>query len=304
MKLGLMKKDKELIVVQKNNFIKGNFSNLEIRDLKILKLLVSKVNSSNKEFESYYYITKDEVRAFNFNERNIHSYIKTSLRKLGSVFIVVKNDDKEEVEISLVGKIIYDKKNGIYKVPLSSDLKEYLLDIKKEFTKYNLYNLVHLKRKEEIKLYEYLRSISFEIFVIGIDNLKTVMEINKKSFDSFFNFHKKLKDTIISINSYTDINVSYKILKSNKQDKNIQFTIKRFEIPKKEILSIEILNLKYENKNIMLNNAIYTLKSVELYEGYVIASVLSKELNLLGKLKFNSLEDCDGYFKREVVNKL
>ncbi|OCL90462.1 replication initiation protein [Aliarcobacter thereius] len=292
---------KELVVVQKNSFIRGEFTFLEVRDLKILKLLVSKVNATNKEFEDYYYITKDEVRAFKFNERNIHSYIKRSLRKLSSVFVVVKNDDKEEVEVSLVGKIIYDKKNGIYKVPLSEDLKEYLLDIKDKFTKYKLENLVHLKRKEEIKLYEYLKSISFEIFVISIDNLKTIMEINKKSFDSFFNFHKKLKDTIISINSYTDINVSFKILKSAKQDKNIQFTIKRFEIPKKEILSIEILNLKYENKNIMLNNAIYTLKNVEIQDGYVIASVLSKELNLLGKLKFYSLEDCDGYFKREIV---
>lgn len=296
-----MKKDKELIVVQRNNFIKGNFSTLEIRDLKILKLLVSKVNSSNKEFESYYYITKDEVRAFNFNERNIHSYIKTSLRKLGSVFIVVKNDDKEEVEISLVGKIIYDKKNGIYKVPLSVDLKEYLLDIKKEFTKYNLCNLVHLKRKEEVKLYEYLKSISFEIFVISIENLKTIMEINKKSFESFFNFHKKLKESISSINSYTDINVNFIVLKTNNQSKNIQFTIKRFELPKISSLTIENLNLKYSNKNIMLNSTIYTLKTVELHDGYVIASVYSKELNLLGKLKFKSLEDCDGYFEREVV---
>ena len=296
-----MKKDKELIVVQRNNFIKGNFSTLEIRDLKILKLLVSKVNSSNKEFESYYYITKDEVRAFNFNERNIHSYIKTSLRKLGSVFIVVKNDDKEEVEISLVGKIIYDKKNGIYKVPLSSDLKEYLLDIKKEFTKYNLCNLVHLKRKEEVKLYEYLKSISFEIFVISIENLKTIMEINKKSFESFFNFHKKLKESISSINSYTDINVNFIVLKNNNQSKNIQFTIKRFELPKISSLTIENLNLKYSNKNIMLNSTIYTLKTVELCESFVIASVYSKELNLLGKVKFKSLEDCDGYLEREVV---
>ena len=297
-----MKKDKELIVVQRNNFIKGNFSTLEIRDLKILKLLVSKVNSSNKEFESYYYITKDEVRAFNFNERNIHSYIKTSLRKLGSVFIVVKNDDNEEVEISLVGKIIYDKKNGIYKVPLSSDLKEYLLDIKKEFTKYNLCNLVHLKRKEEVKLYEYLKSISFEIFVISIENLKTIMEINKKSFESFFNFHKKLKESISSINSYTDINVNFIVLKNNNQSKNIQFTIKRFELPKISSLTIENLNFKYSNKNIVLNSTIYTLKTVELHDGYVIASVYSKELNLLGKLKFKSLEDCDGYFGREVVS--
>uniref|UniRef100_UPI004048B6FD replication initiation protein n=1 Tax=Aliarcobacter sp. TaxID=2321116 RepID=UPI004048B6FD len=295
-----MKKDKELIVVQRNSFIRGDFSNLEIRDIKILKLLVSKVNSSNKEFESYYYITKDEVRGFNFNERNIHSYIKTSLRRLGSVFVVVKNDDKEEVEISLVGKIIYDKKNGIYKVPLSPDLKEYLLDIKKEFTKYNLCNLVYLKRKEEIKLYEYLKSISFEIFVISIDNLKVIMEINKKSFESFFNFHKKLKESILSINSYTDINVNFVILKNNNQSKNIQFTIKRFEISKIQTLTIENLNLKYSNKNIILNNSIYTLKTLELSESYVIASVYSKELNIVGKLKFKSLEDCDGYLEKEI----
>ncbi|MFX4211995.1 replication initiation protein [Aliarcobacter butzleri] len=296
-----MKKDKELIVVQKNSFIRGDFSNLEIRDIKILKLLVSKVNSSNKEFESYYYITKDEVRDFNFNERNIHSYIKTSLRRLGSVFVVVKNDDKEEIEISLVGKIIYDKKNGIYKVPLSADLKEYLLDIKKEFTKYNLCNLIYLKRKEEIKLYEYLKSISFEIFVISIDNLKVIMEINKKSFESFFNFHKKLKESILSINSYTDINVNFVILKNNNQSKNIQFTIKRFEISKIQTLTIENLNLKYLNKNIMLNNSIYTLKTLELSESYVIASVYSKELNIVGKLKFKSLDDCDGYLNKNIL---
>ncbi|MDD3056366.1 MAG: replication initiation protein [Aliarcobacter sp.] len=181
---------KELIVVQKNNSIRGDFSNLEIRDMKILKLLVSKVNATGDKFNDYYYITKDEVRLFQFNERNIHSYIKTSLRRLSSVFIVVKNDDKEEIEISLVGKIIYDKKNGIYKVPLSADLKEYLIDIKKEFTKYNLSNLVYLTRKEQLKLYEYLKSISFEIFVISIENLKTIMEINKKSFESFLTFIK------------------------------------------------------------------------------------------------------------------
>lgn len=294
---------KELIVVQRNSFIRGDFSNLEIRDMKILKLLVSKVNATGDKFNDYYYITKDEVRLFQFNERNIHSYIKTSLRRLSSVFIVVKNDDKEEVEISLVGKIIYDKKNGIYKVPLSPDLKEYLLDIKKEFTKYNLSNLIYLTRKEQLKLYEYLKSISFEVFVISIDNLKTIMEINKKSFELFFNFHKKLKETISTINEATDISVKFKILKENNQSKNVQLTIKRFEtktfIP--NTLTIENLNLKYINKNIMLNSTIYTVKTLEQCESFIITSVYSKELNILGKLKFRSLEDCDGYLGKEVV---
>ena len=127
------------------------------------------------------------------------------------------------------------------------------------------------------------------------------MEINKKSFESFFNFHKKLKESISSINSYTDINVNFIVLKNNNQSKNIQFTIKRFELLKISSLTIENLNFKYSNKNIMLNSTIYTLKTVELCESFIIASVYSKELNLLGKLKFKSLEDCDGYFSREVV---
>ena len=99
------------------------------------------------------------------------------------------------------------------------------------------------------------------------------------------------------------ISVKIKIVKENNQSRNVQFTIKRFEaktlIP--NTLTIENLNLKYFNKNIMLNSTIYTVKPLELCEGYVIASVYSKQLNLLGKLKFKSLENCDLYFEREVV---
>ena len=51
----------------------------------------------------------------------------------------------------------------------------------------------------------------------------------------------------------------------------------------------------------MLNSTIYTLKTVEQSEGHVIASVYSKELNLLGKLKFRNFDDCDGYLGKEVV---
>ena len=220
---------KELIVVQKNSFIRGDFSCLDIKDIKILKLLVSKVNATSTEFRDYYFITKDEVREFYFNERNLHAYIKSSLRRLSSVFVLIKNNKQEEIEVSLVGKIIYEKKAGIYKVPLSLDLKDYLLDIKKEFTKYNLKNLVHLKRKEEIKLYEYFKSINFEVFMIGIEKIKIIMEVNKKSYSSFYNFHKKLKESILSINNSTDLNIEFRVIKEKRQSKNIQFFIKRFK---------------------------------------------------------------------------
>ncbi|WP_122893886.1 replication initiation protein [Arcobacter peruensis] len=291
---------KELVVVQKNKFIRGDFSFLGVRDIKILKLLVSKVNSTSEEFYDYYFITKEEVRTFHFNERNIHSYIKTSLRKLSSVFVVVKNSDDEEIEVSLVGKIIYDKKRGTYKVPLSSDLKEYLLDIKKEFTKYKLENLINLKRKEEIKLYEYFKSISFEVFTISIVNLKEIMELKKKSFDSFFNFHKKLKETITSINNHTDIQIEFNIMKIDNQSKNIQFFIKRFNSKTLSLLTIEAILSKYSNKTILLKGDEFIIKDIQRDKKFIILVAFSEELNIQGNLKFNTLEDCDKYLNNQI----
>lgn len=293
---------KELIVVQKNSFIRGNFSFLEVRDIKILKLLVSKVNATNKEFESYYYITKDEVRAFEFNERNLHSYIKTSLRKLGSVFIVVKNDDNEEVEVSLVGKIIYDKKNGIYKVPLSSDLKAYLLDIKKEFTKYKIENLVKLKQKEEIKLYEFLKSISFEVFVVSIEKLKNIMELNHKSYQLFFNFNKKLKQSIKSINYYTDVQVEIKVLKKNNQSCNIQFFLKKYQQLESPKITIEVLLNNYKKKHLILKEEKFIIEDIKKDNSFIIVIVFSKSQSLTGKLKFSTLDDCHNYLIKHTFN--
>ena len=50
----------------------------------------------------------------------------------------------------------------------------------------------------------------------------------------------------------------------------------------------------------MLNNDIYTVKTIELSEGYIIVLVYLKELNLVGKMKFRGLEDCDGYLEEEI----
>lgn len=294
-----MKKD--LVVVQKNKFIRADFSFLEVRDIKILKLLVSKVDATSEEFKEYYFITKDEVRMFHFNERNIHNYIKTSLRKLSSIFVLVKNDKDEEVEVSLIGKIIYEKKKGVYKVPLSEDLKIYLLDIKKEFTKYKLENLIHLNRKEEIKLYEYFKSVSFETFVISIVKLKDIMELKKKSFDSFFNFHKKLKESLVNINNHTDIQIEFKVIKIDGRSKNIQFFIKRFNSKILSLVTIENLLDKYINRVIILKGDEFMIKDIQKEKNLILLVTFSKDLNITGKLKFNSLDDCDKYLYSHIL---
>lgn len=300
-------KNKYQIIVQKNSFIRGNFSKLEVRDIKILKLLISKVNSTNTEFEMFYSFTKYEAKELlNCNDSNIHNYIKTSLRNLASVFIVIKNDNQEEIEISIIGKIIYEKKYSRYKVPLDSNLKEYLLDIKKEFTKYDLINLISLQQKEQIKLYEYIKSINFNTFLLSLSKLKEIMEITKNSYNSFYNFHKKLKETVKSINESTDIYIDFSFMKSKTEEsKNVQFKIKRFAIPETKSdsnLSINILEEKFISKTIILKDEYFTITQIVNEDNFIVLSAMSKKLKLIGKLSFNSLNECYNYLNQSIIN--
>ena len=293
------------IVIQKNSFIRGNFSKLEIRDLKLLKLLVSKVNSTDIQFQSFYSFSKKEAQILlDCKESNIHSYVKSSLRNLASVFVCVTDSNEVEVEVSLIGKIIYEKKTGVYKVPLSDDLKDYLLDIKKEFTRYDLSNLVSLKQKEQIKLYEYIKSISFDVFILSIGKLRSIMEIHKSSYDSFFNFHKKPKETVSSLNKSTDIKVSFLILKDKSNvNKNIQFKIQRLGQMLKVTAELNLLiNTKerFVGKMLVLNGDTFTVEDiVENDEVTVFTS--NSELKLIGKLIFYNLEACCKYLEKSIL---
>lgn len=54
-------------VVQLNKFIKGDVSAFSVNDLKIFKLIISKVDSKESLFKDFYEITTDEIKALNIN---------------------------------------------------------------------------------------------------------------------------------------------------------------------------------------------------------------------------------------------
>ena len=58
-------------VVQLNKFIKGDVSAFSVNDLKIFKLIISKVDSKESLFKDFYEITTDEIKALNINEKHL-----------------------------------------------------------------------------------------------------------------------------------------------------------------------------------------------------------------------------------------
>jgi hypothetical protein len=71
-------------VVQLNKFIKGDVSAFSVNDLKIFKLIISKVDSKESLFRDFYEITTDEIKALNINEKHLYSETRKTLKRLAN----------------------------------------------------------------------------------------------------------------------------------------------------------------------------------------------------------------------------
>lgn len=253
MKINNTKKDN--IVIQKNDLIRGDYKNLNTNDIKMFKFLVSKVNSRENLFQDYYFFTNKEIQEnLNINDNNIHKIIFDSLMKLSSVFIVVEDTKNKEKRVGLIkNEIEYYKGGGRYAISFNNDLMDYILNINNNFTTYNLLNIKHLK-KREIKLFEYLKSISFLEFEIGLEKLMGIMEV-EGSYKEVYNFKKLLDKTIDRINEYTPIQIeNHTYIRVNRKIKSVYFHFTK----SKELTPIEKLH-NLIGKDIRLNGEIHKI---------------------------------------------
>lgn len=80
-------------VVQLNEFIKGDVSAFTVNDLKIFKLIISKVDSQETLFKDFYEINTDEIKALNINEKHLYKETRKSLKRLANIYVTFEENN-------------------------------------------------------------------------------------------------------------------------------------------------------------------------------------------------------------------
>ena len=118
---------------------------------------------------------------------------------------------------------------GRMKLKLDDSLIPYLLGLKRNFTKYDVENVVNLTSKYSFRIYEILKSVenmggyritlpkAFEIFSDNLYNTKSELE------------HHILISAIDEINTKTDINISYEFRKSFGENEMLYLTVRNYD---------------------------------------------------------------------------
>lgn len=229
-----LQKKKGYLVIKSNDLIQKNRYALSLLEQKTIAYICSMIKPSNNseklEFQLEYDFNIREyckICGIDYDNGKNYQNVKAVLKKLSDKSMWIQFGTKE-VLCRWLSKAITDKKSGKVRIILDEDMVPYLFDLKQKFTQYQLYNVMGMKSAFSLRIYELLKSYSFQRSItFKLDELKRLLMVDNMSrYDRYTDFRRKiLEKTQKEINELTDINMYFEPIKTGKKVTGIKFTI-------------------------------------------------------------------------------
>lgn len=249
------KKQKCNKLVAKHNKLIEYKGRMTLNELKLFSLIIADVRDKQegqfKEYQIDISVLKEITK-----DKNFYDYISSVAFKLESKRIIVEklNEKGKRVKTSirLINKpeIVEDSKNlGLH---IDKDLLPYIIDLKREFTRYEIENILKLNSNYSIRIYELLKQYQkIGARDIAVKDLREYLGIEKDEYSRFYDFERwTLKVAKEEINKNTDINIDYEKIKTGRKITSILFKIESKDQDKE--IYIDYLNEFYNIKEMKL----------------------------------------------------
>lgn len=250
---GLEKNKNELLnVVVKSNelIIKGKFS-LSAQQQKIMMYIISQIEKEDTHFKEYEFNIKDFCTLLNIDKDNgrIYTLLKQQIKDIADKSMWFKDEKGKDVLVRWIEKPYIDTNSGLIRIRLDSDMKPYLLQLKNNFTRYNLIYPLSFNSKYSIRLYEILKSVLHEnndYFekIFFVEELKSLLDCEHYTLFKDFNV-RVLQTAKREINANSDINIDYTFIKTSRKVQYVKVYIFDKDIHQTEEIKYRLLK---ENK--------------------------------------------------------
>ena len=215
------------LVVKRNDLIQKSRHQLDLQEQKIILYTISKIKPRDTDFSEQVFSVAEFCRLCGLDKDNggNYAYIKKTLGRLRDRSIWVTLDDDSETTLSWINKVTIGKRSGLVKLELDKDMKPYLLELKENFTQFELIYTLAMRSQYSVRLYELLKSYQYKKHVIfELDELKRLLFA--ESYDRGNNFKQRVLDVATNeINKLTDVWVTYELIKDRKKFNEVEFRI-------------------------------------------------------------------------------
>lgn len=216
------------LVVKDNELIQKAQFQLSAIQQKVICYVISMIKPEDTLLNKYTIQIKDFAELCGCDTKNVYREFKKLIDDLDAKSIWVQTPEKT-FKFRWFSEAEYIEKKGQLVVTLNSNLQVYLLQLQNNFTQYELWNILALKSKWSIRLYELFKSYQYQNEkTFDFEELKEIL--GATTYKSYGDFKKRILDKATEeINTYTDIIVNYEIVQSGKQHKvsGIKFIINK-----------------------------------------------------------------------------
>lgn len=201
-----------LFVAKSNDLIQQSRFSMSVQQNKIMLYLIGKIKPSDTGTETYSLSVREFCKVCNidFDSGKNYTDAKKALKALADKSVWIKQEDGSEVLVRWLNRIKLNHETNCFEVSFHEDMLPYLYDLKIKYTKYCFDNVLLMKSKYGIRLYELLKSYQFlgRGITFSLEELKK--RLDAENYSRYPDFRRYvLEKAIEDINTYSDIKVGY-----------------------------------------------------------------------------------------------
>lgn len=238
-------------VTQSNDLIRRTHLPLTVSQQKLVAMAISMIQPTDKEFKKYQISVADYCKLTGIRKDRFYSDFRAMFddmrEKEAKAAKWIETDDVV-FPFSWFATIVFRKKMACVELTFNPYLTKYLLELKKNFTGYELWCVLRFKTKYGFRLFELLRSYGYgkKSYTVDydIEELKTALVCSQ--YSNFADFEKRvLIPSTKEICKYTDMLVSYELTKRGRKVTKIVFNVqmkKNVDAYKAYVEVLEMIN--------------------------------------------------------------
>lgn len=214
-------------VCKANDLIQKANYNLSATEQKLILFIISKIKPSDKKFQTYDFPMTEMIDVLGIDRGGDHrELLIAAMRRLRSKTLNIQTEKKDIVCGWLDSAQISRGKNQVVTIRVNEELRPYLLDLSERFTLYQLRNIVAMKGKYSIRLYELAKSHAYKNgFVIGVDDFQRMLHCQGYEWRDLKK--RVLQPAVSEINLLSDLMIGYTPIRTGHAYKDLKFTINK-----------------------------------------------------------------------------
>lgn len=218
-------------VSKANDLIQKSRFSLSLQQQKVVLYLISQINANDTDFKLYDFMIADFCRVCGIDVDSGGNYInlKNTLQQIANKSVWITLPNKQQTLVRWIEKPYIDSQRGTIRIKLDADMKPFLLQLKKQYTRYQLIYTLRFKSKYSIRLYEYIKSVHYNELstyqqIISIGELKRIM--GAEIYDETRDFKRKsLNPAVKEINKYSDKDLIVEEIKKGRKITHLKLII-------------------------------------------------------------------------------